>query len=140
MVDGEITGIWDFEDPIAFFERMMTEQEKCDTKGHDMLVVIEKQWARQGQGVSSTFTIGDNFGFIKGVVTALRISHVIETPTGWQKYYGFSSLRKDSVKAKKDEMYNKAKQLYPKDNFKKSQADAVLIAYWGWKYANNQIQ
>lgn len=47
------------------------------------LVVVERQSTRPGQGVVSSFKIGQNYGEIRGVVAALGMSMLTPTPAQW---------------------------------------------------------
>jgi Holliday junction resolvasome RuvABC endonuclease subunit len=94
-------------------------------KGHKLTAVIEKVHAMPKQGVTSTFTFGRNFGFLHGVLTALKIPVIEVTPQRWQKELGCMS------KGDKNVTKQKAQQLFPDHKFTHATADACLIAYWG---------
>jgi hypothetical protein len=51
----------------------------------NIICILEKVHSMPGQGVSSTFTFGENFGTLKGVLRALRIPTVLVNPKEWQK-------------------------------------------------------
>lgn len=46
---------------------------------------LEKVHAMPGQGVTSMFTFGENFGFWKGFLAAHKVPYVLTTPQVWMK-------------------------------------------------------
>jgi crossover junction endodeoxyribonuclease RuvC len=48
---------------------------------------IEKVHAMPGQGVTSTFSFGQNYGFIKGVLSAYLIPYEEVTPQTWMRKF-----------------------------------------------------
>lgn len=97
------------------------------------VVMLEKVHAFPGQGVSSVFTFGERFGVIKGAIIALNIKMATVHPKTWQKEFSISvssgsgtpAQRKKQLKSKS---YDTARSLYPSVEFKKDQADAVMLA------------
>jgi crossover junction endodeoxyribonuclease RuvC len=49
------------------------------------LAIIEKVGAMPGQGVSSTFTFGNGYGQLQGLLTGLGIPFELVTPQAWKK-------------------------------------------------------
>jgi crossover junction endodeoxyribonuclease RuvC len=94
-------------------------------------VWIEKVAAMPKQGVSSTFTFGERYGFILGLVAAsgAPFSHV--RPQEWKKRVGLVA------KADKAASRIRASEIFPKhtDNWKLAKedgkAEAALIAHYG---------
>lgn len=111
-------------DAECFFE-MSVALDWANDDGHKLTAVIEKVHAMPQQGVTSTFTFGRNFGFLHGVLTALKIPVIEVTPQRWQKELGCMS------KGDKNVTKQKAQQLFPDHKFTHATADATLIAYWG---------
>lgn len=97
------------------------------------VVMLEKVHAFPGQGVSSVFTFGERYGVIKGAVIALNVKMATVHPKTWQKEFSISvpsdagtpAQRKKQLKNKS---YDTARSLYPSVEFKKDQADAVMLA------------
>jgi len=96
----------------------------------DTKCAIEQVHSMPGQGVSSSFKFGKNFGIALGVVAALGIPLHRVTPQRWKG--GMSLLKKD-----KDASRQLATEFWPnmsgewklkKDN---GISDAALIAEWG---------
>lgn len=48
-------------------------------------VYVEKVHAMPGQGVTSTFTFGKNFGGLLGAIAALSFPYRLVTPQAWKK-------------------------------------------------------
>jgi hypothetical protein len=48
------------------------------------MVYLERQQPFTQQGVTSTFAIGEEYGFWRGTLTALRIPHLLIQPKDWQ--------------------------------------------------------
>lgn len=48
-------------------------------------VVLEKQQAFPGQGLSSTFSIGRGFGIWEGILAGLEIEYIVVPAQRWQK-------------------------------------------------------
>jgi len=96
------------------------------------IVIVEKQWARPGQSISATFLLGEEYGFIKGVIEAYGVNYGTIAPQVWKKEFGVTSDKQSSI--------DMAKKLYPGINLlptKRSRkdsdgmAEALLIAEWG---------
>ena len=67
---------------------------------------IEKVHAMPKQGVTSMFTFGENFGWLKGVLDAKEISYQEIPPQTWKKEFGLNSDKTASIEV--------ARQLFPK--------------------------
>lgn len=105
--------------------------------------VIEKVSAMRGQGVTSMFKFGMNYGFLRGCLVANRIPFRDMIPKVWQKE--FSMVRKKSKPIKKDgktipgklestpqwkeRLCNVAQNLYPQTEIPVYAGDAVLLAH-----------
>jgi len=92
------------------------------------IVWLEKVHAMPKQGVSSTWKFAANYGFLRGIVTALKYPLYDVTPQTWQKAMGCMSRGdKNITKAK-------AQQLYPQIKITHKIADCLLIATYGVLY------
>ncbi len=101
--------------------------------GPEIFFGIEKQHAFPKQGVSSTFTLGENFGFIKGILKSHKVSFFEITPSSWKRAFGL-------MKAPKQVSIEKANEIIRNDNFNVNkeietpdEAEAFLIAYYTMK-------
>jgi crossover junction endodeoxyribonuclease RuvC len=96
--------------------------------GTDALAIIEKVSAMPGQGVTSMFSFGTNFGAWQGILAALQIPYELTTPQAWKKAM-MAGQPKD-----KDASRGVARQLFPLSGdglkLKKhdGRADALLMA------------
>ncbi len=91
-------------------------------------VNVEKVGAMKGQGVTSMFNFGANYGAILGVCGCLGLSVNLVTPQKWKKKAGL-------IKKEKDASRQLAKTMFPLAplDLKKhhGRADAILIAVYG---------
>jgi crossover junction endodeoxyribonuclease RuvC len=99
-------------------------------QGHTCKAVIEKVSAMPGQGVSSTFKFGTNFGQWIGRLEALGIPFDFVTPQKWKKAI-FDSMPKGDVK---EMSRDRAIRLFPemalhlKRKKDHNRAEALLLA------------
>lgn len=91
--------------------------------------VVERVNAMPGQGVSSMFSFGQNYGFIQGLLTAYKIPFELVTPRVWKKEFGVTSDKNTSIAV--------AKRLFPDVSLKRTErckkdddgcAEALLLA------------
>lgn len=59
--------------------------------------VVEHVNAMPGQGVTSCFSFGQNFGFILGLLTAFRIPYELVRPLKWKKEFSCTSDKNTSI-------------------------------------------
>ena len=95
------------------------------------VAILEKVHAFPGQGVTSMFNFGANYGGWQALLDILDISHMLKAPQSWQK--GLLS-KADGINTKEQSLVS-ARRLFPdmqpylkrkKDN---GRADAMLIAW-----------
>lgn len=91
----------------------------------DPVVFIEIVHSMPKQGVASSFAFGRNYGFLRGVITALKYPMHDITPQKWQKF--LSCLTHGDKNISKQ----KAQQLFPQLKITLATADALLIAEYG---------
>lgn len=58
---------------------------------------LERVNAMPGQGVTSMFKFGENFGFIQGLLTACSIPYELVTPQKWKKEFQITGDKNRSV-------------------------------------------
>ena len=63
----------------------------------DPFCVVEHVNAMPGQGVTSCFSFGQNFGFILGLLTAFRVPYELVRPQKWKKEFSCTSDKNTSV-------------------------------------------
>ena len=110
-----------------------TERDLCDflTKHSATITMawIEKVHAFPKQGVSSAFSFGDNFGMLRGVLTACEVPWELVQPRFWQKRLQVPPKKKEETKVQfKNRLKGMAQRLYPGVPIIKATADALLIA------------
>ena len=147
----DITGTRFFCAPMPATETEIVEFLK-QRRTEAQTVFIEK--VSGFAGVSRTgaamFSFGENFGFIKGVLTTLGFQGILVTPQRWQKELSLGTkkefnyetiLTKGKNKGKpvvksnwKQHLLEEAQQLYPNNQITLKTADAMLILHYGLKY------
>jgi Holliday junction resolvasome RuvABC endonuclease subunit len=95
-------------------------------------VFLESVHSMPGQGVSSTFKFGKGYGFLRGIICALKYPLHDVTPQAWQKALGCMS------KGDKNTTKQKAQQLFPHLRITHATADALLIAEYGRRFIFTQ--
>ena len=94
---------------------------------------LEKVGARPGQGVTSMFHFGENYGWLKGAMDMAEISFQEIQPQRWKREFSLGSDKKQSVEV--------ARQLYPQAELipkgcrvpKDGRAEALLMATFAWR-------
>jgi len=86
------------------------------------IAVLEKVHSMPGQGVSSTFKFGQNYGQLEMCLVGLKIPYTLVTPAKWQ---GVMSCR---TKGDKNVTKAKAQQTWPGVKVIHAIADAMLLA------------
>ena len=90
---------------------------------------LEHVGAMPGQGVTSMFSFGENFGFIQGLLTAYGIPFELVRPQKWKKSFGITADKNTSVEV--------CKRLFPNAILKRTErcrkdddgfAEALLLA------------
>lgn len=103
-----------------------------------MKCLIEKVHAMPGQGVTSMFTFGQGYGFLRGCLTAATIPYEEVQPRAWQKALKIKPRDSKGGESKnqfKDRLRGKAQQLFPQESVwertlgeQRAVCDALLIA------------
>lgn len=90
---------------------------------------LERVNAMPGQGVTSMFKFGENFGFIQGLLTAYSIPYELVTPKKWKREFQITGDKNSSIAV--------CKRLFPEVNLRKTDrcrtdhdgmAEALLMA------------
>lgn len=95
------------------------------------IVWLENVHAMPGQGVTSMFSFGKNYGFLIGVLFALKIPFNKVTPQRWQKEIGVPPRKMKTQTEHKNNTKSLAQQLFPNVKVTHAIADSLLIAEWG---------
>jgi hypothetical protein len=147
---------------LSVYAAPETEKDYCtilqliklnNANDENICCYLEQVGAMPGQGVTSMFTFGKTYGFIRGVLTALNIPFDDVRPQNWQKALGIpprekrtelvecpktKKLKKKSIDVEsktefKNRLKQKAQQLFPDTHFTLKTCDAALIALYGKK-------
>ena len=86
---------------------------------------IEAVHSMPKQGVASSFKFGRHFGFLIGLLTAMKIRYTLVTPQKWQGALGCRT------KGDKNITKANAQQPWPTEKWTHATADAALIAEYG---------
>ncbi len=90
--------------------------------------VVEKVHSMPGQGVSSTFKFGENFGFIQGVLYSHKVPFDLVSPQSWMKFFSLKRNTKTESKTQwKNRLKGVAQRYYPNKKITNDMADAMLI-------------
>ena len=93
--DNALVKVFDFDDP----EALSHLQWVAETSPSLVKAVIEKVNSMPGQGVSSTFKFGENFGRWQGRLEALMLPFDYVTPQKWKKVMFDSAAKSSDLKA-----------------------------------------
>lgn len=105
------------------------KEHLCEVKFQgDERCAIEHVHAMPGQGVTSMFSFGENYGQWQGLLCALEIPHRMIRPQEWQK--GITGRQGLKGTALKQRLKTEAQKLFPKVKVTNATADALLIADW----------
>jgi crossover junction endodeoxyribonuclease RuvC len=107
------------------YNEIIKRVKKIENK--NVRVVIEQVSAMPGQGVTSMFNIGQSFGILKGICSAMQIPMFFVRPAKWKKYFNLINSEKDASRTRAIEIFPYfSSQLSKKKDSNK--ADAILIA------------
>ncbi len=63
------------------------------------IVALEKVAAMPGQGVTSMFNFGCGYGWLQGILEALRFPYELVPPQRWKRAFGVTSDKHTSIRA-----------------------------------------
>ena len=66
-------------------------------QGTECRCCLERVGAMPGQGVTSMFKFGENFGFIQGLLAAYSIPYELVTPQKWKKEFQVTGDKNSSI-------------------------------------------
>lgn len=91
-----VIGTTDMPHVISFNEQKYAETLQS-VQFLSCVCCLEKVGAMPGQGVTSMFNFGCNFGMIQGMLIALGIPYQLKTPQAWKKEFGLNSDKSKSI-------------------------------------------
>lgn len=86
--DGAMALIMDKTVTIIPFDERGYEIALETVRGSEAVCCLERVGAMPGQGVTSMFKFGENFGYIRGLLQANGIAYELVTPQKWKKEFG----------------------------------------------------
>lgn len=98
------------------------------TGKQEVVALIEQVHAFPGQGVTSMFTFGQGYGFLRGCLVSCRIPFTEVSPMKWQSYFGFKKEKSELPKDYKKRIFQKAQNMFPNSSVALSTADSLMIA------------
>lgn len=92
----------EYANQLRRFDFCRTEAEKdleaiMHVPKTGVFCVVEHVNAMPGQGVTSCFSFGRNFGFILGLLTAFRIPYELVRPQKWKREFSCTSDKNTSI-------------------------------------------
>lgn len=92
--------------------------------------LLESVHAMPGQGVTSMFSFGENFGLCKGCLSGAGVPWELVRPVEWQRGLGIPKVKGEGREDRKRRLKAHAKRLWPDDAkiITNATADALLIA------------
>lgn len=112
-----------------------------------LFCVKERVWAMPStdsegrkMGASTSFTFGENNGFIRGLLVGCQIAYEESTPQTWQKSFGMKKDKGEGQTDYKRRLRQKAEELFPAIKITNDMADSLLIAeYCRRKHSTNLL-
>jgi crossover junction endodeoxyribonuclease RuvC len=96
-----------------------------------LFAYIEEVHSMPDQGIVGAFTFGKNYGFLIGLLTALKIPYEFVTPQKWKKEMRCIAPKGSTKVQKKNIDKAAAQRLFPDIKITHANADALLIAEYG---------
>jgi len=102
-------------------------------KKRDTFAYLELVHAMPGQGVSSTFKFGQQYGHLEMALAATGIPFERVTPQTWQRALGLTRKKDHSKSQHKARLRARAQELFPAiaSKITLKTCDALLIAHYG---------
>jgi len=120
------------------FDRHVYVEKLADLKKQfNLFAVVEHVGAMSGQGVTSCFSFGESFGWLQGVLDAMRIPYELARPQKWKKVFSCTSDKNTSIAV--------AERLFPEVDLRRTplcrkphdgKAEALLIAEYARRIRN----
>lgn len=122
------------EDGYASWLRCLALVTRNDIGGR-VSCAVEHVGAMPGQGVTSCFSFGRNFGFILGLLTAFCHPYELVRPQKWKREFSCTSDKNTSIEV--------AQRLFPGVDLRRTPqcrkphdgiCEALLLAEWGKRH------
>lgn len=132
---GALAIIFDDSVQIIEYSKESYLNALCQLGKTQCRLCLEQVGAMPGQGVSSTFKFGENFGWIQGVLEANAVPFQTVRPQTWKKEFGCTSDKTTSIEV--------CKRLFPNVSLKRTErckkdddgfAEALLMALYAKRH------
>lgn len=101
----------------------------AEQNGYSIIANVESVSAMPGQGVSSTFSLGDSAGVIRAVLACLFIPQRQVTPNEWKRHWRLLHATKDASRSRATEVLPAYASNWSRAR-DHNRAEAVLIAMY----------
>jgi len=88
--------------------------------------IIEEQIPVRNQDIKATFTTAKNYGILLMTLWITNIKMVEVSANDWHSHFGIVNNKKGEGKTTKVQAFEICKQLYPDENFRKSERSKVF--------------
>lgn len=128
IIDGEKVQIFEYDK-----DKYLHELENLG--GKSCRCCLEHVTAMVGNGVTSSFTFGEKFGWLQGVLEAYAVPYILTRPQKWKKEFGCTSDKNTSIEV--------CKRLFPGVSLKRTErckkdddgfAEALLMALYAKRH------
>lgn len=105
--------------------------------GHETVCCLEHVAAMPGQGVTSMFSFGENFGWIQGMLEANDVGYQLVRPRVWKKDYSLNDSKQQSTEACRRLFPDVGNRLHRTDGSRKDDdglAEALLMAEYARRH------
>lgn len=106
-------GIRNEAEVFPFDEEYFVECMRQYRDADDVVCALEHVNAMPGQGVTSMFNFGQNFGFIQGVLKAYNIPFELVRPAKWKKEFSITADKNTSIEV--------CKRLFPNISLRRTE-------------------
>ena len=121
----ELVDVVSMPDTITDISDFIEKYHECNS------VYLETVHSMPKQGIASTFTFGQYYGYVQMAVVAHKIRCIDVLPSKWQQALGIKSKKDESKTAHKNRLKGLAQKLFPKVKVTLKNADAILLAEYG---------
>lgn len=96
--EGAMAVLWEggAVDVVTFSTEAYNAELNAVTR-NDCRCCLERVNAMPGQGVTSMFKFGENYGFIQGLLTAYSIPYELVTPQKWKREFQVTGDKNSSI-------------------------------------------
>ena len=124
---------------ISFAQFSEHEYVKFIALNRDAFAVVERVHSSPQMGVTSAFSFGENFGFIRGILTSYRVPYELVLPQKWKKHFGVTADKNTSIECA-HRLFPEV-SLYPSEICRKESdgmAESLLIAEYARRIYNRK--